>query len=257
MVGSLGMLLVWPWFFVLGVSNTTYTVYCGFGVMLFTFYLGNWSFKSLKYYVEIKLTTQRPFLAEDEWKSDQMTISLLLSNYTLTSFRFSSTCFESLDEPTKSKMFSERLFVQEKLDSLIFFQRYSCRWVFTCCRTVEQPNLFFSILLFTENIPISQLPLCFIPSFPWRSSKSRNLNRNILTRHQKYCECSLWVYFWPDSIKLPCLSTVLFWSLQLRMTEAEIIEEAEGPEAKRMKQGTLIIQLQVRSFLIIYQYEML
>jgi len=39
MVGSLGMLLVWPWFFVLGVSNTTYTVYCGFGVMLFTFYL--------------------------------------------------------------------------------------------------------------------------------------------------------------------------------------------------------------------------
>ena len=34
------------------------------------------------------------------------------------------------------------------------------------------------------------------------------------------------------------------------MTEAEIIEETEGPEAKRMKQGTLIIQLQVRSFFV-------
>ena len=32
------------------------------------------------------------------------------------------------------------------------------------------------------------------------------------------------------------------------MTEAEILQETEEPEAKRMKQGTLIIQLQVGCF---------
>jgi len=37
-VGSLGMLFVWPWFLVVG-GSTTKAVYCGFGVMLFTFYL--------------------------------------------------------------------------------------------------------------------------------------------------------------------------------------------------------------------------
>ena len=43
LIGGLAMMFVWPWFFILGVSKTSYAIYCGFGVMLFTFYLGNLS----------------------------------------------------------------------------------------------------------------------------------------------------------------------------------------------------------------------
>ncbi|CAG5098878.1 Oidioi.mRNA.OKI2018_I69.XSR.g16054.t2.cds [Oikopleura dioica] len=39
LIGGLAMMFVWPWFFILGVSETSYAIYCGFGVMLFTFYL--------------------------------------------------------------------------------------------------------------------------------------------------------------------------------------------------------------------------
>ena len=65
-VAGLGMMLVWPWFWILGVSNTMYTVYCGFGVMLFTFYLGN---KCVKYF---KITQKSSLRHKDHswWRTN-------------------------------------------------------------------------------------------------------------------------------------------------------------------------------------------